>query len=97
MRRKIERKIIGVVGVDSGMLLISDPSYVLHQSPPRFECGRTWTEFCQLIDTEHQLSTPRTNIPLAVNFGDFGGDGVFQVVGEYEGKLLKKVIIQFER
>lgn len=63
------RVLVGAVGVDSGLLWIGDPSYVLFETPA--SVGKDWGEFCDILKD-------RSHMP-------FGHDGVVTSTGVGDG------------
>jgi hypothetical protein len=66
----------GVVGVDSAMLWIGDPCYVLHRALPK-EVGRDWDNFCK-INMKIRTNPKQFQRGIGVNFL-LGADGVYPV------------------
>jgi len=66
----------GIVSVDSGMLWLGDPSYVLHRSPPK-EVGKDWDDFCK-INEKSRCNPKQFRKGLGVNLL-LGADGVYPV------------------
>jgi len=84
---KAELKQLGVVGVDSGQLIITDPCYI--DSLPNYK---------KLCDINGQVYFRDGHPAAGVKIEDFGGDGIFPVFGEYDKDgLLVKVVIDLER
>jgi len=83
----MELKELGVVGVDSGQLIITDPCYI--NTLPVYE---------KLCDIDGQVYFPRGFEGAGVKITGFGGDGIFPVFGEYDKDgLLVKVVIDLDR
>ena len=97
-------KIIGVVGVDAGLVLIGDPGYLIH-TEPESTLGKDWEKFCNLLTDEEKPTIKQFNFPLgnpglAVVVSSGFGDGVYPVYAEVVdtkegGKRVKKVTIEF--
>jgi hypothetical protein len=84
----VDRRLLGHVEVDSGTLLVGDPAYVL----PRKDhgAGIGWDEVLAA-----QGSVVRLAQGTVVLLQEFGGDGTFPVVGEYEDGELLRVVVEF--
>jgi hypothetical protein len=96
-----ELKQIGTVSVDSGLIWIGDPLYVLHGRKP-IDIGRSWQEFCnqhwpreektsRAVQYNHDGGHPGLGMAVATGFGD----GVYPVYAEIEDGLVVRVVIQF--
>lgn len=89
METSLERRFLGVVEVDSGTLLISDPAYVL----PRGEEDRPGIDFQAVIDTQLK---PNAAYPFADKLALLIGldsDGPYGVWGDFDDELLVSVHI----
>lgn len=90
------KKQIGVVGVDSGTLIVLDPCYM----EENFE---TWDEgLCDkviaLTDNEKQagqFNFKKGHAGLAVVFNSGMGDGLYPVYAHYSGSTITKIEIVF--
>lgn len=93
---------IGTVGVDSGLVWIGDPCYILHTDTKDAEklhnrIGRSWVEFCdKLSGIKHTsfkyLSRDREGLGMAV-YTPYG-DGEYPVYAEVdEGENILKITI----
>ena len=86
-----QRRFLGMVEVDSGTLLIGDPTYVL----PRLSTGKPG------VDYEAVLAAPIAPVQhlaegMVLLIGGFGGDGTFPVYGEFdESGDLGRVTVEF--
>ena len=79
---------LGVVGVDSGQLVIADPCYIKDSLP-------SYEELCEI---DGQIDFPKGYAGAGVKITDFGGDGIFPVFGEYDKDgLLLNVFIDLQR
>lgn len=94
------KKVIGEVGVDAGILWIGDPCYILHKNEPPKAIGKTWLEFCDNLSQREsgkrfaQFEYDRGHDGLGVCVST-GGDGYFPIVGVFdENDNLKSVTIQ---
>ena len=93
---------VGKVAVDSGMIWIGDPCYVIHTEPEESYkgLGKDWHEFCKLMGSKShkQFAFKQGNSGLGICVGGFGGDGKFPVFVEKDKNgLVKSVTIQFHR
>jgi hypothetical protein len=88
------QKLIGTVGVESGQLLIVDPSNV---SNPLLYDLASWASLLspggaaqlEVADEPHKFGT-------AIAFGRFAGDGFYEVYANYEGEALTSVTIDLK-
>lgn len=88
----MKRKVIGQVGVDSGSILISDPSYINdHFSIEGDDIYNIYPD----RDRYRQISTKATKntirIPIAMTLQTGYGDGVYPVTAHYnrDGRIAK--------
>lgn len=85
MANKME---IGVVGVDSGQLMICDPCYIGSQ-----KSLSDYERICDLTLSPRgygQINYDMGHDGAGVVFGTLYGDGVYPVIGTFEdGKLVK--------
>ena len=88
----MKRKVIGQVGVDSGSILISDPSYINdHFSIEGDDIYNIYPE----RDRYRQISTKATKntikIPIAMKLQTGYGDGMYPVTAHYnrDGRIAK--------
>ena len=94
----MKKKIIGQVGVDSGSILISDPSYINDAFSIE---GDDIYDIYPDKDRHRQISTRAskntTRIPIAMTLQTGWGDGVYPVTAHYDrdGRIAK-VEINFE-
>ena len=86
-----QRRVLGVIEVDSGTLLIGDPGYVL----PNQAGGTTGVDYQAVVDADHVVATRLAGQPVLL-IQRFGGDGTYSVVGEFEDDELRRVIVDFE-
>ena len=82
---KLEQRVIGHIGVDSGMVWIGDPCYIIHRKKTPLELGTSWAEFCTLI------SKPHNSFNYEAGHEGFGictrtpyGDGYYKITGFFE-------------
>jgi hypothetical protein len=84
----IERKFIGLVGVDSGTLVVGDPAYILGHKAE----AREGIDYQEVIDAPIEHAQELGGRPVLL-IQDFGGDGTFPVFGEFEdGELMSFVV-----
>ncbi len=75
-----EKQLVGKVAVDAGVLMISDPGYVLHKGSLHKGFGRSWSEFVgKLVGKPGERGVTQIGKNVAVVVGGFGGDGVYPV------------------
>ena len=99
---RITRKQIGEIGVDAGLCWIGDPSYILHTERPPKAIGKSWDEFCDILQDDDQYPTCKqfnydlghAGLGIVVSTGY--GDGVYPVYAEFndEGRIAK-VCVEF--
>jgi len=70
---------IGMVGVDSGTLMIADPCYVADNEWTKEDLMKYGTELCQDDISSVEIPFPMGHKGKAVIFGNFGGDGSYEV------------------
>jgi hypothetical protein len=91
------RKCIGEIGVDAGLCWIGDPCYILHKDQPPKAIGKSWDEFCDILQEDDQYPTCKQfsydlghpGLGLVVSTGY--GDGVYPVFAEFneEGRIAR--------
>lgn len=85
---------LGVVGVDSGELLIIDPCYLYNKkefATLMKALEENQTSHKKFYNIKYTLGHPG----LGVVFSSGWGDGLFEVVGTFKNNLAKKVEIIF--
>ena len=92
MAVKTERRMIGIVEVDSGTVIISDPAYVL----PRAEDNRPGTDYSAVLRDLTAAHATQLGGQGVVLLSNFGGDGPYPVYGEFEDGEFMRAIIEFE-
>jgi hypothetical protein len=104
MKKKIEKKQIGVISVDAGLCWVGDPCYILHreQGLPD-ELGKNWLDFCEKIkdmqyakEFKHDRGFDGLGVCVSTGFGD-GCYPVYAKIsdeGEW-GKRVKEITIKF--
>jgi hypothetical protein len=100
-RYKIRKK-IGVVGVDSGQLIITDPAYIFDEDNAWKDIGVvTYDDFIKKTRAKtKQLKFKKGGRPgLGLNISDFGGDGLFVVEGRKHDKydFWEEIVIKINR
>ena len=85
---KLVPKQIGFVTVDSGLIWVGDPSYVLPQDDgfPE-ELGKNWDDFCNKLNPNKITGFNGTGVCVSTTHGD----GVYPIIGF----LTKKATAQF--
>lgn len=86
----LERRFLGVVEVDSGTLLVGDPTYCL----PSVEHGKPGIDYSAIYAIGDEPAAPLAGAPVLL-LGQFAGDGTFPVFGEFEDGELLRVTIEF--
>jgi len=94
----MKKKVIGQVDVDSGSILISDPTHINYEFSIK---GDDIYDIYPDQDRYRQISTKKTKntiqIPIAMTLQTGYGDGVYPVTAHYnrDGRIAK-VEIDFE-
>ena len=86
---EVQRRFLGVVEVDSGTLLIGDPTYIL----PSADSGKAGVDYDAVIQARGAVARLAGQPVLLLQ--EFGGDGTFPVFGEYEDDELVRVTVEF--
>jgi len=92
----MKRKVIGQVDVDSGSILISDPTYINDEFSIE---GDDIYDIYPDVDRYRQISTKKTKhtfkMPIAVTLQTGYGDGVYPVTAHYnkDGRIAKVEIV----
>jgi len=102
---EIVREQVGVVGVDSGQLVVMDPCYIRpddpNASPEDLEEHRgNVSRIGNMVveDTALQLNYERGHRGLAVGISGFGGDGCYPVfVEKDETGRVRRIVVELER
>ena len=92
MTVNVERRVIGIVEVDSGMVIVSDPAYVL----PRAEFDKPGTDYEVTLRELSDKPAVQLDGQGVVLLSNFGGDGPYPVIGEFEDGEFMRAIIEFE-
>lgn len=89
---KVERRVLGIVEVESGTVIVGDPTYSL----PAADRGKPGIDFSAVLrDLSDRHGTQLDGQPVVL-LANFGGDGAFQVFGEFEDGEFMRAIIEFE-
>ena len=97
----LEPRIIGRVGVDTGILWIGDSCYILHLKPDILPStlGKSWDEFCNILgnDRTKSFNCERGHEGLGVCTST-GGDCSYNVIGFFKKdyEVPSFVMIDFE-
>lgn len=92
------RKQIGQISVDSGLVMIGDPCYVIHTDKPKEQLGKNWEEFCKIIGDKDvtNFSHRQQDGEMATVLYTPWGDGVYPIYATYsKNGRIKKVEIVF--
>ena len=89
---KVERRVLGVVSVDSGILVIGDPLYLL-RGEDEGRRGIAYESVLEGLSDDHGVQLAGKAI---VQLQNFGGDGDFEVMGEFEDGYLVRAVVDFE-
>lgn len=85
-----QRRLLGVVDVDSGTLLVGDPAYVL----PDADAGKTGVDYAEVVAVPMSEDVaPLAGRPVLL-LQNFGGDGTYPIYGEFDGPDLARVVIE---
>jgi hypothetical protein len=88
---KVQRRVIGVIEVDSGTVLVGDPTYAL----PRAETANPGIDYSAVLDDVESHGRQLAGQPVVL-LSNFGGDGAYPVIGEFEDGEFLRAIIEFE-
>lgn len=97
---------IGTVGVDSGMLMLCDPCYIVGkgksspadsmQAPLQAEFEKSWDDFCDRLGyTYAQLNYNGGHAGLGVVFHSGLGDGEYAVEAKFVDDKIQEIRIKF--
>lgn len=90
----VTRKLLGTVGVDSGLLFITDPCYIKREEI--LKNGDRWDDFCKAYYPQGNDSPNHREMCNGIAFNTRDGDGSFGVYGVYDkGGELMRVEIDF--
>lgn len=99
----MERKLIGKIDVDSGLVWIGDPCYTLHKDEEERNetIGRTWEDFCckmddYLIKSFSYYENGREGLGICTS--TLYGDGTYPVFAEMKKgeNRPSRIIIDFD-
>lgn len=82
---------LGYVEVDSGALIVGDPLYVL----PQADAGRAGVDYAEVAATPDKPALYLAGRPVLL-LQQFGGDGTYPVIGEFERGRLVRVRIDLD-
>lgn len=105
-RMDFELKLIGKIGVDSGLVWIGDPCYLLQGERPN-SVGKDWSDFCEIIHRDEEDDTSSISFNYDMGHEGLGvcsstkwGDGEYSVYGIFEKGDKRKtpngILIDFE-
>jgi hypothetical protein len=79
----LEPRTLGWVSVDSGLIWIGDPCYIIHNEEHNHDLGRSWSEFCDTIKNKqhHSFDHNAVGEGLGVVTSTKYGDGFYPVIG----------------
>jgi hypothetical protein len=91
------RKYIGEIGVDAGLCWIGDPCYILHKEQPPKAIGKSWDDFCDILQDDDQYPTCKQfnydlgHVGLGMVVSTGYGDGTYPVYAEFndEGRIAR--------
>jgi len=89
---KVERRLIGIVEVDSGTVVVGDPAYML----PRAADGVAGIDYSAVLRDLGPKPAVQLDEKPVVLLANFGGDGPYPVFGEFEDGEFMRAIIEFE-
>jgi len=96
----LEPKLIGQVGVDSGLIWIGDPCYVIHEDNLPSTLGKDWPGFCDELGEEFTkaFDFPEGYEGLGICTATTYGDGVYNVIGLFKpgNKRPSCVVVDFD-
>lgn len=91
MTTKVERRVIGIIEVDSGTVVIGDPAYML----PAADDGKPGIDYSALPELTDAPAYQLADQPVVL-LSNFGGDGAYRVIGEFEDGEFMRATIEFE-
>ena len=75
---------IGEISVDSGLIWIGDPCYVIHNDKYNKELGNNWIDFCNNFFDKKKKSSSYVNFEgLGIAIQTPLGDGQYSVYAQY--------------
>jgi hypothetical protein len=96
---------IGRIGVDSGMVVVADPCYLIHRRRKLArDLGKEWEGFAERVHAEWgrneiqgaQLLYDKGHAGLGVVTGSGNGDGLYDVWGRFAGDECRELRITFD-
>ena len=91
MSSKVERRVIGVIEVDSGTVVVGDPAYAL----PDAAANKPGIDYADVLTDVASHGRQLGNQPVVL-LSNFGGDGAYPVIAEFEDGEFMRAIIEFE-
>lgn len=94
---------IGFLTVDSGIIWLGDPCYILHQTDSINNIiGKDWMDFCSIIDTNEQYGATsfswsddqESGFGIAIESAR--GDGSYPVYARYKNGVICEINIRFD-
>ncbi len=89
---KIVRRVIGIIEVDSGTVVVGDPAYTL----PSVKDGKPGIDYAAVTRDHSAKPGIQLDDQPVVLLANFGGDGPYAVIGEFEDGEFMRAIIEFE-
>lgn len=87
---KVERRVIGIIEVDSGTVVVGDPAYAL----PSVQDAKPGIDYSPVIADVESHGRQLADQPVVL-LSNFGGDGAYPVIGEFEDDEFMRAIIEF--
>ena len=88
---KVERRVVGIIEVDSGTVVVGDPAYTL----PSAADGKSGIDYEAVLTDDDSHGRQLADQPVVL-LANFGGDGAYPVIGEFEDGEFMRAIIEFE-
>jgi len=89
---KVVRRVIGIIEVDSGTVVVGDPAYTL----PSVEDGKPGIDYAAVTRDLSEKPAIQLDDKPVVLLSNFGGDGPYAVIGEFEDGEFMRAIIEFQ-
>lgn len=89
---KVVRRVIGIIEVDSGTVVVGDPAYTLSS----VEDGKPGIDYAAVTRDFSEKPAIQLDDKPVVLLANFGGDGPYAVIGEFEDGEFMRAIIEFE-
>ena len=85
-----DRRLLGIVEVDTGTLVIGDPAYLTADTETRaIDAGLA-------VDAAVSQFVVPIGSGLALQIQNFGGDGSFAVYGDFDDEELMSIVVDLE-